>query len=223
MVEKKTYEELEKRIHELEELISEHETVEKSMALSNITFEGILIHDNGIAIDVTASFLKMFGYNKEEIIGNNVIKLLLPDEYHSIVKKRIRQNSVELYEVMAIKKDGTFFPIEIKSKDIKIGNKKIRISAVRDISERKKAEQALHESEKKFAQAVQANPIPTFIIDRDHVLTHWNNACEKLTGFSTVEMLGTKKHRVAINEKEGDVLADLIVDRKTDPEIKKTL
>ena len=221
MVEKKTYEELEKRIHELEELISEHETVEKSMALSNITFEGILIHDNGIAIDVTASFLKMFGYNKEEIIGNNVIKLLLPDEYHSIVKKRIRQNSVELYEVMAIKKDGTFFPIEIKSKDIKIGNKKIRISAVRDISERKKAEQALHESEKKFAQAVQANPIPTFIIDRDHVLTHWNNACEKLTGFSTVEMLGTKKHRVAINEKEGDVLADLIVDRKTDPEIKK--
>jgi len=88
-----------------------------------------------------------------------------------------------------------------------------------DITERKKADVALRESERRLTQAVQGNSFPTFIIDNKHIITHWNNACESLTGFSAAEMVGTKKHWLAFYPTERPVLADLVVDGATEEEI----
>jgi len=88
-----------------------------------------------------------------------------------------------------------------------------------DITERKQAGQALRDSEKKLAQAIDGNSIPTFIIDNNHIITHWNKACESLTGFSATEMVGTKKHWLAFYPAERPVLADFIVDGATEEEI----
>ncbi len=56
------------------------------------------------------------------------------------------------------------------------------------------------------------SPIPTFVINADHVVTHWNKACERMLGRTTREMVGTRNHWQPIYAEARPVLADLIVD-----------
>ena len=64
-----------------------------------------------------------------------------------------------------------------------------------------------------ITQILQGILIPTFAIDNDHVITHWNSACELLTGLSADEMIGTKHQWRAFSKKEKPVMADLVVGR----------
>ncbi|MBE9570272.1 MAG: cache domain-containing protein, partial [Proteobacteria bacterium] len=93
------------------------------------------------------------------------------------------------------------------------------IMALRTGIEGKRYEKELRNSEKRLAQAIQGISIPTFIIDDNHVITHWNKACEKLTGFSASEAVGTKKQWSAFYIKERSVMADFIVDGSTEEEM----
>ena len=112
---------------------------ERSKKLSNLTFEGIFIHDKGVCIDINESLLKLVGYSKEEIIGKNMIELSIPKKYHSMIKENMNRNNTKPYEIEARKKDGILFPIEVESRITKYND--IRVTAIRDITERKKAEE----------------------------------------------------------------------------------
>ena len=77
------------------------------------------------------------------------------------------------------------------------------------------------ESEKWLSQIVQGSPVPTFVIDDKHHITHWNRACENLTGISSKEVIGTEKHWIAFYSEKRPVMADLIVDNAPEAEISK--
>lgn len=68
-------------------------------------------------------------------------------------------------------------------------------------------------------QILQKSLIPTFVIDSNHIITHWNMACERLTGFSAGEMIGTGKQWLAFYSKKKPVMADLIVDKVSKDEV----
>ncbi|SNR52354.1 hybrid sensor histidine kinase/response regulator [Lutibacter flavus] len=133
-----------------------HKNFEK---LSNLTFEGILIHKEGVAIDVNLSFVKMFGYKKEELIGKNVVDLLFDKQFHQQIYNSSKKSHAFPYEIYGIRKDNSIIIVEVESKFIQLGDsKKIRVAAVRDISKRKQAENNLNEAQK------IAN-IGTFVLD----------------------------------------------------------
>jgi PAS domain S-box-containing protein len=88
-----------------------------------------------------------------------------------------------------------------------------------EIAERVQAEETLRNSEEKLARAIEGNSIPTFLIDGNHFITHWNKACENLTGISAAEILGTRKAWSAFYAEERPVLADFIVDGAKKEEI----
>jgi len=140
-----------------QELITAKEKAEESEAkfkkLSNLTFEGIVLHQNGIAIDINLSFAQMFGYTREEVVGKNVIKLIVKEEYHNIISQKFIKNYALPYEIVGIKKDGTELPIEVEARDIESDNKTIRVAAVRVISERKKFEKELQKQNKELTIA----------------------------------------------------------------------
>ncbi|MDA3789232.1 MAG: ATP-binding protein, partial [Desulfobacula sp.] len=118
-------------------------------------------------------------------------------------------------------KHGEEIPCEISGKIVldTAGHPLYAQGVTRDITERKKAGKDLQDSKEKLEQAVQGNSIPTFIIDSNHIITHWNNACEKLTGFPEAQMVSTKKPWLPFYPEERPILADLIVDGATKKEI----
>jgi PAS domain S-box-containing protein len=73
--------------------------------------------------------------------------------------------------------------------------------------------ETIPEGEYVITQILQGSLIPTFVIDNNHIITHWNNACERLTGFTAGEMIGTEKQWCAFYSEEKPVMADLIVDK----------
>ena len=68
-------------------------------------------------------------------------------------------------------------------------------------------------------QIINGSPIPTFMIDREHVVTHWNIACEVLTGLLAKDVVGTKDQWRAFYDKKSNVLADYIVDQSAEQRI----
>ena len=80
---------------------------------------------------------------------------------------------------------------------------------------------ALAESEKTMTQIIQGSTIPTFVIDEKHMVTHWNTALEKLTGFSADEMVGTRQQWKAFYKNDRATMADVILDQDSEAEIKK--
>ncbi len=90
-----------------------------------------------------------------------------------------------------------------------------------DITERKKAETALSESEARLSHIIMGSPVPTFVVDNNHVTTHWNTALEKVSGISGSQVVGTKNQWMAFYSMERPVMADLIVDKVPEDEISR--
>jgi len=75
------------------------------------------------------------------------------------------------------------------------------------------------ENDETISQIVNKNPIPTLVIDTKHIITHWNKALEGITGLSAEEMIGTKKQWKAFYSNQCPILADLLVDSRSESEI----
>jgi len=73
-------------------------------------------------------------------------------------------------------------------------------------------ERSLVASERAMAQIIGGSTIPTFVIDQNHIVTHWNRPCEKLTGYSAKEIVGTSNQWKPFRKKMRPIMADLILD-----------
>lgn len=111
----------------------------KFKTLSNITFEGIILHCNGLILEMNLSFTKMFGYEQNELLHEDCVIKLFDKESQKKIRHNIAINNNTAYEVTGIKKDGSKFPVEIEAKDYYNEEKgdSLRVAAFRDITERK--------------------------------------------------------------------------------------
>jgi PAS domain S-box-containing protein len=126
-------------------------------SLFSVSLDGIvIINADGVLLDCNESYWKMLGYTRKEIIGMNIFEFT-PKRWHDweskeIIEKRLLGKSGHsgTYEKEYIHKDGTIFPIEITAYRVgDIGDKDMILwGAVRDISERKRLEEQLRQSEK---------------------------------------------------------------------------
>ncbi len=134
-----------------------HESEERFRHLTQAAFEGISISEHGRILDMNDQGLNMFGYGREEMIGKEIAELIAP-ESRDLVGQAIREGRESIYEHRALRKDGSSFYAEARAKMLQVGRRTLRMTALRDITERKKAEQALRESEEKYAKAFRNSP-----------------------------------------------------------------
>ena len=97
--------------------------------------------------------------------------------------------------------------------------KAANVFAKRKTEELIHAEEVLRESEKKLSQIIDGSSIPTFVIDGGHTVTHWNIACENLTGIPASEIVGTSRHWSAFYPAERPLMADMLVDELPEKEM----
>jgi PAS domain S-box-containing protein len=190
------------------ELLEEKERFQKFAELS---LEGIFIHENGIAHDVNDSALKMFGYSYQEIVGHNIIELLVDKKYHNSIAKKLKNNYTLPYVIEGIKKDGTKITLEIQGISVTKyykGNKSIRVVAVRDITKRIKTEKRLIESER-FNRSIMESAVDAIVsLNEDGLIRSWNKAAVKMFGYKKKKMIGNSfssifpsKHNLFVNLK----------------------
>jgi PAS domain S-box-containing protein len=114
--------------------------------------------------------------------------------------------------VVARRADGSLVPVELSVTEMRDGERREFVGILRDISARQAAEAEQRRLQALLAQIVDGSPVPTFVIDAAHRVTHWNRACEEITGRSAAMMVGTSEHRRIFYATERPTMADLIVD-----------
>lgn len=113
--------------------------------LTQAAFEGIAISENGRLVDVNDEILKMVGYEREEMIGRRIVDFAAP-ECRDGIAERIRTQSGDTFEHRLVRKDGSFIIVESRAKTAPVGTRTVRMTALRDVTERKTIEQEREEA-----------------------------------------------------------------------------
>jgi len=101
-----------------------------------------------------------------------------------------RLGGSESVETLHRRKDGSVFPVDVSSNHLWFGDRELHVAVVRDITERKQAEEALRESEQKFRLFVEQSSVGLVFTDEHGIIIEWNSAQERLTGLTREESIG---------------------------------
>ena len=108
---------------------------ERMELLSSASFEGLVFHVDGVVFDVNQRFLEITGYEREELLGEQLLqRCVAPEDLQEVLRRTASRVEGE-YVVTGIRKDGARFPAELQSKQGTLGNRPVRVVAVRDVSE----------------------------------------------------------------------------------------
>jgi diguanylate cyclase (GGDEF)-like protein/PAS domain S-box-containing protein len=118
------------------------ESEERFRTLVESTFEGIVISENGKILQANESFAAMFGYELPEVVGLSPSEMTTP-ESAELIMKNIRSGNEKPYEITGVKKDGATFDIEVIGRSCLYQGRNARVTAFRDITEMKRAEETI--------------------------------------------------------------------------------
>lgn len=174
-------------------------------AIFNTVIDGIItISKRGLIESINPAAADLFGYQKSEIIGQN-IKMLMPEPYHGQHDTYIHnyQTTGEKKiigigrEVKGQRKDGSIFPFFLSVSEVKLEDRTIYTGIIHDISELKKAEIALQESQNQL-NAIINNAVDGIItIDERGIMQIVNPAAADLFGYTIEELIGQNVHIIA--------------------------
>jgi PAS domain S-box-containing protein len=150
----------------------------------------VIVDQEGLVVMVNAQTEKVFGYERDDLLGQHV-ELLVPTRFrdvHPFHRKQYGKNShprpmgadLELY---ALRKDETEFPVEISLSPMETEDDNLIIAAIRDITERKRAEA-------RFRGLLESAPDAVVVVDQQGVIQLVNSQTEKLFGYDRVEIVG---------------------------------
>jgi two-component system, cell cycle sensor histidine kinase and response regulator CckA len=123
------------------------ENAQRMRTLAEASFEGICISENGRILDVNDQFVAMYGYERDELIGREIATLIAPP-WRQAFNERVRSNDGTPMEHQCLRKNGSRFECEAQARTIFLGGREVRVSAVRDLTERKQLETQLRQSQK---------------------------------------------------------------------------
>jgi PAS domain S-box-containing protein len=155
--------------------ITERKKMERSLqesegrfhALSDAAIEGIAIHERGKIIDVNNSFLKLFGCDRSDAIGKDILDFAAP-ESRDIVMKNVLSGYEKQYEAVGLRKDGTRIYGELSGRKIHYDGRELRVTALYDITERKLVESklsAIHKFSEDLALNLDIHQIGNMTVD----------------------------------------------------------
>ena len=173
-----------KRTNELKE------TSDYLKSIFDSAVDGIItIDSDGIIQDINKKIEEMFIYPKEYLIGRNVTVLMpkrFSKDHDKYLKHYIKNKSSDVIgirrEIFGKRKNGREFPIEIALSEVKRNNKIIFIGLIKDITERRKAEELIRTNEEKFRKMFETSPLGMALCDIDGKLIDVNQAFADIIG-----------------------------------------
>ena len=185
------------------------------------------VNQQGIIVQVNAQTEAMFGYTRDELIGQS-IEILIPERqrkqhdrhrerFHT--EPRIRRMGSGL-DLNGRRRDGSEFPVEISLSPVQTGNGLMVLSAIRDISDRKRIEaelrraneeldkrksRELRDSRNRLALVVDSSQDAIIGKSLDGFVTHWNKGAEEIYGYTAEEMIGRHVSMLAPEDRAHEI------------------
>ncbi len=156
--------------------------------LLEFAFDGVIFHDNGTILDANQGAATISGFTRQELIGKNLLELL-DEPSRALTMRKAAAGVTAPYEVTMRRKDGSLLTVEGVGRPASHGGLATRITVIRDISARKRAEQRQFDSESKFRLLAETSPAAILIMQAESTL-YANRAAATLTGYGRGELLG---------------------------------
>jgi diguanylate cyclase (GGDEF)-like protein/PAS domain S-box-containing protein len=165
------------------------ETGESFSSLFDAAAEGILIVEDGVVVDVNRKWLKLLGWDRTEVVGKPAISFT-EGVSRAVAERRIRERSEDCYEIEVLRRDGSPLPVEVLGRQITYRGRPMRLTTLRDISERRAAEAALREREARFEALVRESSELIVILAPDGATRYANPALRRMLGYPTGSYAG---------------------------------
>ncbi|MHB8085762.1 MAG: PAS domain S-box protein, partial [Dehalococcoidia bacterium] len=171
--------------------------------LLDTSTDSIVMHDfDGNFKYVNEAAYKTKGYTREELMSMRLDDLVAT-EYAGLLeqrKKEIREKGWATFEAAQCRKDGSVMNIEVNTRIIEFEGEELLLSVEHDITERKKAEAALQDSEQRYRSLFEYNPVAVYLQDLNGAFVSVNDATAKLTGYPREEILGMRPEQFIVVE-----------------------
>lgn len=174
------------------------------------TADGIIVTDNeGSITMLNEATLSMLGYSQDELIGKST-SLLNPqgEDYEELTNQYLsilfEESTVSAFELTYLKKDGTLIDVEVNSALLKDDKDNITgsVASIRDITERKKAEEEIKEAKGFLESVIESSNDGILTVDEKGNILTCNTAMEKISGFNKKELVGIHASSIVVEDKE---------------------
>ena len=170
------------------------ESEEQYRFLFNGITDAVYVHEVSVGkpgkfIAVNNSACSMLGYTMDEFLQMEVKDIDTPEQSEKIpsIHEKLYRDGYALFETCHVVKDGRRIPVEVNIKLFELQGKSMVLSVARDISERKRAEEALNESEKRFKDLFENSNDLIQIVDAEGKYLYVNRKWREILGFTEEE------------------------------------
>jgi len=161
------------------------ESDERFALLTDVAFEGIGLSRKGTILDVNQQLADMLGYTRQEMIGQPALEFVAPQSREQVEEYQHAEKELP-YEHLAIRKDGSIFPVEVRVRSISHKQQPIRVTIIRDISEHKETE----EQNILLAQTLKSVQDCISITDSEDRIIFVNDAFQTVYGYREEDIIG---------------------------------
>ncbi|MBL7872508.1 MAG: PAS domain S-box protein [Cyclobacteriaceae bacterium] len=182
--------------------------LERNQQIISTMLDGFILADTrGRIIEVNPAYCKMIGYTHNELLLKNINEIeatLSPAEINERIAVMLKQKSVQ-FETTHIRKDGALINLEVSISIMVVEGQQLVAAFVRDITERKKSEELIRQSEEKFKAAFYASPDSISITSlKTGKLLEVNRGFTETFGFTREEAVEKSAYELGINRNPPD-------------------